>query len=188
MLALALLLLPGVVVAGRTQHAPQESLIGKKAPEITRTDLQGKHLDLASYRGKVILLNFWATWCGPCQVEMPVFADWQRRYGTRGLQIIGISMDDDVAPVRKTVSRLKINYPVAMGDDVLGRRYGGVLGLPLTYVIDRHGVVRGRFQGETEPKAIEKEILTLLGTPQSLPAAYSSMMSADPSGVSPGRR
>jgi thiol-disulfide isomerase/thioredoxin len=141
------------------------SLVNSKAPEFARNDLNGRRLDLRSFRGKVVLLNFWATWCAPCQVEMPIFAAWQRQYGPRGLQVVGISMDDGPAPVRRLVARLKLNYPVALGDAALGERYGGVLGLPLTYLIDSSGVVRARFQGETDLKTIEKQLQLLLSHP-----------------------
>jgi thiol-disulfide isomerase/thioredoxin len=141
------------------------SLVNSQAPEFARMDLNGKRLDLRGFRGKVVLLNFWATWCAPCQVEMPVFAAWQRQYGPQGLQVVGISMDDSPAPVRGLVARLKLNYPVAMGDAALGERYGGVLGLPLTYLIDRDGKVRARFQGETDLKTIEKQLKLLLSHP-----------------------
>ncbi len=144
--------------------APQgtRSVVNKRAPQIVRIDLKGGQVDLKSLRGKVVLLNFWATWCAPCLVEMPVFSAWQRQYGSQGLQVIGISMDDDAAPVRKLVSKLKTDYPIAMGDAKLGEEYGGVMGLPLTYLIDRNGVVRMRFQGETELKSIEAELKSLL--------------------------
>jgi peroxiredoxin len=96
---------------------------------------------------------------------MPVFAAWQRQYGPQGFVIIGISMDDGAAPARRLVSRLKLNYPVAMGDERLGARYGGVLGLPLTFLIDRNGIVRARFQGETDLKLIESQVAALLAQP-----------------------
>ena len=96
---------------------------------------------------------------------MPVFAAWQRQYGPQGFQVIGISMDDDAAPARRLVERLKLNYPVAMGDERLAARYGGVLGLPLTFLIDRDGVVRARFQGETDTRKIESRVSALLGEP-----------------------
>ena len=113
-------------------------------------------------RGKVVLLNFWATWCAPCLIEMPVFGAWQQVYGPRGLQVIGISLDDDAAPVRKLLAKMKTNYPVAMGDAKVGEQYGGVLGLPLSFLIDRNGVVRARFQGETDLETIEKELRDML--------------------------
>jgi hypothetical protein len=96
---------------------------------------------------------------------MPVFAAWQRQYSPQGFAIIGISMDDDAAAARRLVQRLKLDYPVAMGDARLGLRYGGVLGLPLSYLIDRNGVVRARFQGETDVKSMENQMRALLAEP-----------------------
>ena len=93
---------------------------------------------------------------------MPRFVAWQSLYGPRGLQVVGISMDDDPAPVRKAYEQLKLNYPVAMGDEGLGELYGGVLGLPVTYLIDNRGVIQAKFQGETDLNTIEAQIKTLL--------------------------
>jgi peroxiredoxin len=93
---------------------------------------------------------------------MPRFAVWQREYGPRDLQIIGISMDDDPRPARGLVRKLKLNYPAAMGDETLGHLYGGVMGLPLTFVIDRHCKIEAQFQGEVETDSIEKEFKPLL--------------------------
>ncbi len=138
------------------------SLVNKRAPEITRAGLTGARVDLKSLRGKVVLLNFWATWCAPCLIEMPELNVWQRQYGAQGLQVIGISMDDDAAPVRKLTAKLKTEYPIAMGDAKLGELYGGVMGLPLSFLIDRNGVVRARFQGETDLKNIEKQMKRML--------------------------
>jgi len=138
------------------------SLLHKQAPLFVRTDLENRKLDLRAYRGKVVLLDFWATWCASCQIEMPRFVAWQSRYGPRGLQIIGISMDDDPALARKLCKKMKLNYPVAMGDERLGQLYGGVLGLPLTYLIDSQGNVQARFRGETDLNSIEEQIKPLL--------------------------
>ena len=151
------------LAAGGTHDAcAATSLVHKRAPEFVRTDLDHKRLDLNAYRGKVVLLNFWATWCAPCQVEMPHFMAWQQKYGPRGLQVIGISMDDDPALVRSLYSKLKLNYPVAMGDVRLGDLYGGVLGLPVTYLIDRHGMIQAEYQGETNLNKIERQMQSLL--------------------------
>lgn len=138
------------------------SLVHKKAPEFVRFDLDHRRLDLNAFRGKVVLLNFWATWCAPCQVEMPTFVAWQKKYGRRDLQIVGISMDDDPALVRTAYRELNLNYPVAMGDVKIGNLYGGVLGLPITFLIDRHGKIRAEFQGETDLNAIEAQLQSLL--------------------------
>jgi thiol-disulfide isomerase/thioredoxin len=146
------------------QTSGTQSLVGRRAPEFVRRDLTGHNLDLARLHGKVVLLNFWATWCAPCQVEMPMFSRWQEQYGLPQLAVIGISMDDDSEPVRRMVHAQHINYPVAMGDAALGRRYGGVLGLPLTFLIDRNGIVRAKFQGENDLGKIEASLRSLLAT------------------------
>ena len=137
-------------------------LLHRRAPEFACAGLDGKRVDLRAYRGKVVLLDFWATWCAPCQVELPRFAAWQTQYGAQGLQVIGISMDDDAGAARSDYEKLRLNYPVAMGDAKLGELYGGVLGLPLTFLIDRKGVVRAEFQGEADLNAMERRMRALL--------------------------
>jgi thiol-disulfide isomerase/thioredoxin len=125
-------------------------------------DLNGKRVDLHAYRGKVVLLDFWATWCAPCQLEMPRFVAWQKQYGPRGLRVIGISMDDDPELARKLYKKLRLNYPVMMGNEKVGELYGGVLGLPVTFLIDSRGEVRAQFQGETDLNAMEEQLKALL--------------------------
>jgi len=149
------------VNAAQAQVAPT-SLLNKEAPEFVRTDLENRKLDLRAYRGKVVLLDFWATWCASCQIEMPRFVAWQSQYGPRGLQIIGISMDDDPALARELYKKMKLNYPVAMGDETLGQSYGGVLGLPLTFLIDSQGKVQAQFRGEADLELIEEQFKPLL--------------------------
>ncbi len=135
------------------------------APDFSRMDLDRHRVRLSDYRGRVVLLNFWATWCGPCLEEMPRFLQWQREMGGEGLQVLGVSMDDDESPVRKTVSRLRLNYPVLMGDEKLGEAYHGVLGLPVTILIDRTGKMRYRHQGGEDWKAMQAEVRSLLAEP-----------------------
>ena len=125
-------------------------------------DLNGNRIELSRDRGKVVLLNFWATWCAPCLTEIPVFVRWQRQYGGQGLQVIGVSMDDDAPPVRALYRKLKVNYPVVMGDAKVGELYGGVLGLPMMYLIDRHGTVVRQYRGVTDLKQLEGEVQRLL--------------------------
>jgi cytochrome c biogenesis protein CcmG, thiol:disulfide interchange protein DsbE len=146
LLILSLLLL---LFSAEAQTAARGAGVGHSAPNFSRADLSHRKIVLSSYRGKVVLLNFWATWCGPCLTEMPTFAEWQTQYGSGNFQVIGISMDDTVPEVITTVSRLKLNYPVLMGDEYLGAAYGGVLGLPVTFLIDREGKIQGRYQGDS---------------------------------------
>ena len=151
-----------LVTSGIRPAIAADGLVDKRAPEFVRTDLNHKRLDLKAYRGKVVLLNFWATWCGPCLVEMPRFVEWQKKYGARGLQVVGISMDDGPAPVRSLYGKLKLNYPVAMGDESLGELYGGILGLPVTFLIDTHGEIIAKYQGETDLNQVEMQVQSLL--------------------------
>jgi cytochrome c biogenesis protein CcmG/thiol:disulfide interchange protein DsbE len=148
----------GQTAMGRSAQSP----VHKPAPVFVRPDLSGHRVDLKSYRGKVVLLNFWATWCAPCQVELPRFRSWQEKYGPQGLQVLAVSMDDGDAQVRRTVQRLHLDFPVVMGDARLGEAYGGVLGLPVTFLVDRQGVVVAKVKGETDLDALEMRVKLLL--------------------------
>jgi peroxiredoxin len=132
------------------------------APDFVVRTIDGQNLSLSEYRGKVVLLDFWATWCAPCRDEIPHFVRMQERYRDRGLQIIGISMDDTADPVRIFYRDFHMNYPVAMGGAKLGELYGGVLGLPIAFVIGRDGSIQAKHIGATPPAVLEKELLTLL--------------------------
>jgi len=164
---IALVLLASVLFSSLQRSADASvstpTLAGNRtAPNFTRVDLHRRTVSLSDYRGKVILLNFWATWCAPCLAEVRRFAEWQRKYGRRGLQVVGVSMDDEEEPVRTAYQRYGLNYPVVMGDEKLGESYGGVLGLPVTFLIDRKGKVRFEYRGATDLNIIEREVQALL--------------------------
>jgi cytochrome c biogenesis protein CcmG/thiol:disulfide interchange protein DsbE len=132
------------------------------APSFAVTDLEGRRLALADFKGKVVLVDFWATWCEPCRVEIPAFVSLQSRYGPQGLQIVGISLDDDSTPVREFYARYHMNYPVALGSAALAEQFGGILGLPVAFLIDRGGRIRVKHVGQTEAAVFEKDIQGLL--------------------------
>ena len=134
----------------------------REAPDFTLPLVDGGQLQLSSYRGKIVLLDFWATWCVPCREETPHFVELQRKYGDRGLQIIGVSMDDSPDPVRPFYQQFQMNYPVVMGTADVGVAYGGVLGLPIAFLIDREGRIYSKHIGATDRTVFENEISRLL--------------------------
>jgi thiol-disulfide isomerase/thioredoxin len=135
------------------------------APEFKLDTLDGKPLSLADYQGKVILLNFWATWCGPCRAEIPDLVELQDKYKDR-LQIIGLVVDDDDEDaIKKFVEKFRINYPVAIVTDALRNDYGGIPALPTSFVLDGEGRVVQKHEGLRDPVLYEVEIRSLLGLP-----------------------
>ena len=133
------------------------------APDFSLPELTGdRHLTLSAYRGKVVLLDFWATWCDPCRQETPGLVDLQNKYWNQGLQIIGVSMDDAPEPVRDFYQRFNMNYPVVMGNAKTGELYGGILGLPVAFLIGRDGRIHAKHIGATDIAVFEKEIMNLL--------------------------
>jgi thiol-disulfide isomerase/thioredoxin len=133
-----------------------------EAPPISLTDIEGKRLDLADYKGKVVVLDFWATWCGPCRIEIPGLIEMQDKYAKEGFSVIGISFDDEAEPVVQFYKDYKMNYPVAVGNQRIGELYGGVLGLPTTFLIGRDGRIYAKHTGATNPSIIEDEVRQLL--------------------------
>jgi peroxiredoxin len=132
--------------------------------DFTLKDVAGKDVTLSDYKGKVILLDFWATWCGPCKVEIPGFVEFQNRYGKDGLQVIGISVDDTVAQLEPFIKEYKMNYPVlqGLGRDEVAQAFGAVLALPHTVMISRDGKVCAQHTGLTGHDVFESHIKGLL--------------------------
>lgn len=163
---LTLAICTGVFLAARSkfrahQVGPANRVI---APDFILNDLNGKPATLSSYRGKVVLLDFWATWCDPCRDEIPRFIALQDKYRDRGLRIVGVSMDDTPEPVREFQQQFKMNYPVVMGSARIGELYGGILGLPVAFLIGPDGRIYSKHFGATDTAVFEREIVPLLQT------------------------
>ena len=139
-----------------------QALTGR-APDFTLKDAGGADLRLSAYKGKVVLLNFWATWCPPCKAEIPWFAEFERIYKDQGFAVIGVSMDEGSwAAVKPYVAAAKINYRIAIGDERLAQTYGGLESLPETLLIDRDGRIAARHVGLVSKSDYESEIVRLL--------------------------
>lgn len=135
----------------------------KKAPPLTLRSIEGKTVRLSDYRGKVVLINFWATWCPPCGAEMPDLIRLQKEYGKEGLQIIGITYPpEQLARVRRFTRALKVNYPVALGTRETRAGFSADQTLPLTVIIDREGAIRGTIAGILLPAEFNEQIKPLL--------------------------
>lgn len=136
--------------------------VNSPAPDFTLNDLSGKSVSLSHFKGKVIILDFWATWCPPCRREIPHFVDLYARHKSKGLVIVGVALDDEGAKVvRPFVEEFKINYPIVLGTQEVQKAYGGIQGIPTTYIIDKAGKIVTSFVGYTEVGVIEKRIQTL---------------------------
>lgn len=141
------------------------------APDFTLESLDGKSMRLSDLRGKAVLLNFWATWCSPCKIEMPWFVELQNEYGPQGLQIVGVAMDESSKEdIAKFAKEMGVNYPVLMGKEAVGEAYGGVPALPESFFIGRDGKIVDKIIGLRGKADIEESIKKALNTqPGSVP-------------------
>jgi peroxiredoxin len=161
-----------VVVAGmlylglHMSHRPLPHLTqATLAPDFTLQSLDGKSVSLSDLRGKAVLLNFWATWCTPCKIEMPWFVELQNQYGAQGLQIVGVAMDDaSKEDIAKFAKDMGVNYPILMGKEAVGDQYGGIPALPETFFIGRDGKILDKILGLKGKGAIEEDIKRALDT------------------------
>jgi peroxiredoxin len=135
----------------------------KKAPEFALKDANGQTVHLADYRGKVVLLDFWATWCGPCKIEIPWFQEFERQHKDKGFAVIGVAMDEEGWDVVKPFAKyIGINYRLVIGDDTIATLYGGVEAMPTTFLIDREGRIASVHVGLSGKRDFEDEIQALL--------------------------
>jgi cytochrome c biogenesis protein CcmG/thiol:disulfide interchange protein DsbE len=158
-----------VMAAGDTEPSLLSPLKGKPAPLFTLEDLSGKKISLASYKGKAVMINFWATWCGPCKIETPWLIELRNQYAAQGFEILGVSADDidrddkaRFAGEKKDIARFaeqeKIPYPVLIDGGTLSTPYGGLDSLPASFFVDRNGTVVATQLGLTSKDEIETKI------------------------------
>lgn len=135
----------------------------QQAPNFALKASDGKTIEMAKLKGKVVLVNFWATWCGPCRKEMPDFVEAYNQYKPKGLEIIGISLDEDGwSVVNPFLKQYKINFPVVIGDGKLARAYGGIEFIPTSFLVDRQGNIVDKHVGMLSKELLEKKLLPLL--------------------------
>jgi peroxiredoxin len=142
-------------------------LRGKRAPEFSLRTVEGKKLSLSDYKGKAVLINFWATWCAPCKIEMPWLVDLRTQYAPQGFEILGVSEDDADTPRSKLLKfgqEQHLNYPLLVGDDAVSRKYGGVEFLPTSYFVGRDGKVVAETAGLVSKAEVEASIKKALAT------------------------
>lgn len=130
--------------------------------DFTLKDHNGAAVKLADYKGKVILLNFWGTWCGPCKMEIPGFIELQDQYRDKGFVILGVAVEDTPDAVRAYASEAKINYPLAMVQDDVEDTYGPIFGLPMSFLIARDGSICRKHLGPVSKETVEQEIKSLM--------------------------
>lgn len=140
------------------------SLKGKAAPAFSLVDLDGKKVTLAQFKGHPVVVNFWATWCGPCKLEMPWFEEMNQKYKDKGLVVLGLSQDSgtDVAEISKAAKKVGVTYPILQPDDTIAKLYGGVDYLPETFYVDSKGVIVEETAGAPTKDQIEADVKKIL--------------------------
>ena len=163
---ISLMLVFGIQKTRHNRPNSASALQGKPAPDFSLALVDGKAtLKLSDFKGKAVLLNFWATWCEPCKIEMPWFVELQKQYGPRGLQVLGVAMDDtDPKDISEFAHKMGVNYPIAVGKEAVGEQYGGIPYLPSTFYIDRDGKVVDRVYGLVSRSEIEDDIKKALSS------------------------
>jgi peroxiredoxin len=173
--AVMFMLISGKYLDRTRKHGPMAlvgDVKGAEAPDFSLLTLDGQKVKLSDYRGKAVLLNFWATWCPPCKVEMPWFVDFQKQYGKDGLVVLGVAMDDsEPAQIGKFANDLGVNYTVLLGTDKVSDAYGDVQYLPTTFFIGRNGAIVDKATGLLDRKDLEDDVRKTLATVATRPVS-----------------
>ena len=163
-----------LVASGGDPQLALEPLIGKPAPAFSLEDLSGKKVSLASYKGKALIINFWATWCGPCKLETPWLVDLRNQYAAKGFEILGVSTDEidrsdtkafgeEKKEIAGFVEQMHMPYPVLIEGDSLSKPYGGLDSMPTSFYVDRTGTIVAAQMGITSKDDVEANIRKALG-------------------------
>jgi len=172
--AIALMTVP-TLLNGSGEHATDEHVdaIAGSAPSCKTShgkaklnmklkDMSGATVNLADFKGKVILLNFWATWCGPCKVEIPEFVRAYEEHKDKGFVVLGVSIDDTADQLKKFAAQYKVNYPMLLNQDDVEEAFGPIYGVPVSFFIGRDGLICRRQMGEVKKEMLERELKSLL--------------------------
>lgn len=164
MIFFTLLLMVIVIFSvARVNYSISKEAVLKKAPLFALKDVNGKSVKLASYLGKVVILDFFATWCPPCKKEIPSFVGLQKKYKGKGFVMIGIGLDaDDKDNIEEFINKYRINYPILVADEKVRKDYGGIRAIPTTFVINKKGHIYREYVGYREKKIFEGDILSLI--------------------------
>lgn len=166
-MVISLMLVLGFNMSRKSSAKPAAgpSMAGNTAPDFTLQALDGTTVHLSDYHGKAVVLNFWATWCAPCKIEMPWFVELQKQYGPQGLQLVGVAMDDatpkDIAVFAK---QMGVNYPILVGKEAVGQQYGGIPFMPETFYIDRSGKIIENAFGLKSKSEIEDNMKKIIAS------------------------
>ncbi len=146
-----------------TSVMDQSGWLGKAAPDFALTNLSGTMVQLSDFKGKVVLLDFWATWCAPCRMEIPEFVQLQKQYADKGFTVLGAALDDEGAAVVKPVAqKLGINYPVVIGNIQVASAYGGIQALPTAFLIGRDGKILKTYVGARDKSEFDQDVQSAL--------------------------
>ena len=166
-LSLSLLTLPALLTGARDDAAAPPAgasckAIGKANLNFKLKDMNGKVVNLAQYKGQVVLLNFWATWCGPCKLEIPEFIRAYAEHKNKGFAVLGVSIDDTAEQLKAFAAEFKVNYPMLLNDEKLEEAYGPIYGVPVSIFIGRDGSICRKQIGEVKKEQLERELKSLL--------------------------
>lgn len=153
-----------VLIAGCGGPAKKaDQMINQPAKDFSLSDLENNQVSLANFKDKIVVLNFWATWCSPCKKEIPDFVDLHKKYREKGVVVVGIALDEEgLTVVKPFIQEYKVNYPILLGNEQIAKDYGGIIGVPTSFILDGKGNVYKKYVGYRPVSEYESDIDALL--------------------------